>query len=107
MLFTLYQALLLSNTGHTWILALLLWILSTKLVKVGPYFAEHPRDLVLLPGYVLFGYFHSLIKLYALLTVWNHSWSGRKLGGMEGFAAESCSNGLEDDGMNDDALVQG
>ena len=33
---------------------------------------------MLLPGYILFGWFHSLIKLYALFTLWNISWSGRK-----------------------------
>lgn len=100
MVFTLHQALLLSNSPHTWLLALLLWILSTKVIKIAPYFAEYPRDLVLLPGYVLFGYFHSLIKLYALLTVWDISWGGRKLDVEAGFAAGSSCNGPEDDGMD-------
>ena len=103
MVFTLYQALLLSNTRHAWLLALLLWILSSKVVKVAPYFAKHPRDLVHLPGYILFGYFHSLIKLYALLTVWNTSWSGRELDVMARMAARLSFNGPEDDGRNDHA----
>ena len=45
---------------------------------MAPYFWEYPQDLILLPGYILFGYFHSLIKLYALATVWNISWAGRE-----------------------------
>ena len=56
-----------------------------------------------LPGYILFGYFHSLIKLYALLTVWNISWSGRELDIMAGLAARLTSIEPEDDGRNDHA----
>lgn len=83
-----------------WLLALSLWIFSTKLIKVAPYFTEYPRDLVLLPGYILFGYFHSLIKVYALLTVWNISWSGRKLDVEAGFGAELTCHELKDDELN-------
>ena len=45
---------------------------------MAPYFATHPKELVLLPGYIIFGWFHSLIKLYALFTLWNIDWSGRQ-----------------------------
>ena len=60
-------------------LALCLWILASKLVKPWPHFRRHPRDLVYLPGYILFGYFHSLIKLYALFTFWDVAWGSRSL----------------------------
>ena len=33
----------------------------------------------MLPGYFLFAYFHSLIKLYAGLTFWETNWCGRNL----------------------------
>lgn len=55
------------------------WILLTKLTKVFPYFRRHPQDAWLFPAYVGFAYFHSLIKLWALLTFWDCSWSGRRL----------------------------
>jgi hypothetical protein len=58
---------------------LLVWILASKLVKLTPYFFRQPKDLIFLPGYYAFAYFHSLIKLYALLTFWNVTWSGREL----------------------------
>ena len=60
-----------------WMWALVLWILGAKMVKVAPYFWAHPWDLLLLPGYIVFGYLHSFIKLYALLTFWNVCWAGR------------------------------
>lgn len=61
------------------IACLLVWILISKLMKLIPYFVRHPKDLVFLPVYYVFGYFHSLIKFYALFTFWDVTWSGREL----------------------------
>ncbi|KAK3904285.1 glycosyltransferase [Staphylotrichum tortipilum] len=59
--------------------ALVGWMLLTKTVKVFDYFRRHPRDIPLFPFYVLFAYFHSFIKLWALFTFWDCTWSGRAL----------------------------
>ena len=58
------------------------WIITSKLVKTMPHFLRYPRDLVYFPGYVLFGYFHSLIQLYALFTFWEMTWGSRKNAGV-------------------------
>ncbi len=58
---------------------LALWIFASKMVKLVSHFTRHPKDLIYLPGYIGFAYFHSLIKLYALLTFWVTSWGGRDL----------------------------
>lgn len=58
---------------------LLRWIFISKMVKLTPYFLREPQDLIMLPGYFLFAYFHSLIKLYAGLTFWETNWCGRNL----------------------------
>ncbi|KAK4135951.1 glycosyltransferase family 2 protein [Trichocladium antarcticum] len=55
------------------------WIFVSKLIKIFPYFLAHPQDVWLFPVYSGFAYFHSLIKLWALLTFWDCSWSGRRL----------------------------
>ena len=69
-----------------------LWIFLSKLVKPFPYFWRCPQDLIYLPGYILFGYFHSFIKLYALFTFWNKDWGGRKgLDGRLGYAVKTGS----------------
>ena len=60
-------------------IALLTWILLSKTVKTIPHFRRHPRDLVFLPGCILFGYVHSVMKLWALLTFWDVSWGSRAL----------------------------
>jgi len=41
----------------------------TKVVKLVGLFRKNPRDIVYLPVSILFGYFHGLIKLYALFTL--------------------------------------
>lgn len=41
----------------------------TKVVKLMGLFRKHPSDIVFLPVSILFGYFHGLIKLYALCTL--------------------------------------
>ncbi|KAL5356272.1 glycosyltransferase like family 2-domain-containing protein [Aspergillus floccosus] len=62
-----------------WLACLVVWIFFTKLTKLIPYFIREPLDLVMLPGYLAFAYFHSLIKLYAGLTFWVTAWGGRDL----------------------------
>lgn len=41
----------------------------TKVVKLMGLFLRNPSDIFYLPVSVLFGYFHGLIKLYALVTL--------------------------------------
>jgi hypothetical protein len=56
---------------HRWIaLGLqLAFMLFSKVVKLVGLFMREPADLVFLPASILFGYFHGLIKLYALCTL--------------------------------------
>ncbi|KAI0475295.1 nucleotide-diphospho-sugar transferase [Xylariaceae sp. FL0804] len=68
---------------------LALWILAMKLVKLLPHFRLHPRDVVFLPGQIVFAYFHSFVKLYALFTFYVVAWGGRDLSAVEG-AAQKC-----------------
>ncbi|KAH7320011.1 nucleotide-diphospho-sugar transferase [Stachybotrys elegans] len=49
----------------------------TKVVKLVGLFRRNPSDLVFLPISVVFGYFHGLIKLYALATLNMTSWGSR------------------------------
>lgn len=68
----------LSISLQTGQIALLLWILCSKVVKTAPHFRRYPRDLVCLPGYILFAYLHSGIKAWALLTFWVTTWGSRQ-----------------------------
>ncbi|KAK3392692.1 glycosyltransferase like family 2-domain-containing protein, partial [Podospora didyma] len=70
------------------------WILLAKLVKVWAYFTRYLQDIWLFPFHLLFGYFHSFLKLWALLTFWDCAWSGRNLSGI------NVDNGPDDDDNN-------
>lgn len=76
----LAYTLLKSQFGtQTNLICLGVWIFCTKMVKLTPYFLREPQDLLMLPGYIAFAYFHSLIKLYAWLTFCETNWGGRNL----------------------------
>jgi uncharacterized Tic20 family protein len=70
-LFLLYKA------SETWspqyrkyaILVQAIWMIISKVVKLVGLFIRRPSDVAYLPVSVLFGYFHGLIKLYALITL--------------------------------------
>ncbi|KAF4592055.1 hypothetical protein GQ602_002354 [Ophiocordyceps camponoti-floridani] len=49
----------------------------TKTVKLVGLWRRHPVDIIFLPVSIAFGYFHGLIKLYALLTLNMTSWGSR------------------------------
>lgn len=41
----------------------------TKVVKLVGLFRKNPSDIIFLPVSIVFGYFHGLIKLWALCTL--------------------------------------
>ncbi|KAI0158177.1 glycosyltransferase family 2 protein [Xylariaceae sp. FL1272] len=49
----------------------------TKVIKLVGLFRRHPSDIFFLPISIVFGYFHGLIKLYALATLNMTSWGSR------------------------------
>jgi cellulose synthase/poly-beta-1,6-N-acetylglucosamine synthase-like glycosyltransferase len=77
------------------------WIFCTKMVKLTPYFLREPQDLVMLPGYFVFAYFHSLIKLYAGLTFWETNWGGRNLAAINNQAGGGPDDDDADDSSDD------
>jgi cellulose synthase/poly-beta-1,6-N-acetylglucosamine synthase-like glycosyltransferase len=78
--YTLFKSKLGTQTSLVY---LGVWIFFTKMVKLTPYFLREPQDLIMLPGYFAFAYFHSLIKLYAGLTFWKTNWGGRNLAAID------------------------
>jgi hypothetical protein len=50
------------------------WIAVTRVFKVWPHLREYPGDVVYVPGYTVFLYWNSLIRLYAFFTMWKTYW---------------------------------
>ncbi|KAG4437130.1 hypothetical protein IFR05_007392 [Cadophora sp. M221] len=63
------------RTKAMFVLGLILFI--SKMFKPLAHFWRNPQDLLYIPFYILFGYYHSLIKLKALFTVCFISWGSR------------------------------
>ncbi|KAI6877071.1 hypothetical protein KC355_g22509 [Hortaea werneckii] len=49
----------------------------SKTVKLWGHFIRYPADVVFIPVYVFFGYFHGLIKLWGLFTLSETTWGSR------------------------------
>ncbi|KAI2467085.1 glycosyltransferase family 2 protein [Annulohypoxylon bovei var. microspora] len=67
-----------SEARRRWFWAQFIFMFAfTKVVKLIGLFRRNPSDIVFLPVSVIFGYFHGLIKLYALITLNLTSWGSR------------------------------
>lgn len=64
--YTLYLA-----TGREYLGIFFLLLLLSKLIKPFPHIRRNPRDIFFLPWGIVFGYYHSFIKIKALLTLYN------------------------------------
>ena len=62
-----------------WI-ALICWIMVSKLVKLFDHFGRFPCDVVWIPVLIFFSYCHGLINMWALVTMCKNAW-GRKSSG--------------------------
>jgi hypothetical protein len=56
---------------------LLLWVFTSKFIKLLGHYIRYPVDVFLLPVSVLFGYFHGAIKMYAVMTLNVTTWGSR------------------------------
>ncbi|KAG6362758.1 hypothetical protein INS49_007852 [Diaporthe citri] len=85
LVYTLMRTSLYLESDHQSLLVALMvaWVLASKMVKIAAHFIDHPSDIVWVPGYIAFAYWHSFIKLYCLLTFFDHSWNGRNLSDLD------------------------
>lgn len=45
------------------------WLTLTRTIKLLPHLVKRPRDVVYVPAWIAFGWFFSLMKIYALFTL--------------------------------------
>lgn len=67
------------DTRSWWLMAFCIWLLFTKVVRLIPHFLRNPTDLIWLPALIVFGYYHSLLNIYALCTLTQTNWGGKDL----------------------------
>jgi hypothetical protein len=83
--------------------ALTVWIVGFKFGKISEHFRKYPQDVVYFPAYLLFGHLHVFIKIYALLTCTNASWTtAEKVNENETAVVEKLEEvGVEEDKQGD------
>lgn len=72
-------ALVLLIVNRLWLGAAILvfWWLVSRTIRLFEYFKAHPRRLVYLPAYIIYNYLNALVKIYALVTIVEHTWATR------------------------------
>ncbi|KAF1825295.1 glycosyltransferase family 2 protein [Dissoconium aciculare CBS 342.82] len=65
------------NRVQLWVFLFTWTFVFSKTVKLWGHFLRYPVDVVFIPVYISFGYFHGLIKLYGLFTLSETTWGSR------------------------------
>lgn len=59
------------------IVSYIVWITATRTLKLLPHLWFRPLDIIYVPAYIAFGYYFSIMKLYALCTLHVTAWGTR------------------------------
>lgn len=59
------------------VIVLLAWWFASRSVKIFGHLRKHPRDLMIMPVYIVYTYVIAVIKIYTLFTVGEQSWITR------------------------------
>jgi hypothetical protein len=51
------------------ILSYIVWLTATRTAKLLPHLWDRPQDIIHVPAFILFGYYFSIMKIYALFTL--------------------------------------
>src|SRR3990167_9553512 len=64
---------------HLWIAALVIfcWWFVSRSIKIYPYLSRNPKDILILPGYVLYSFLAGILKIYAFFTLNTQGWITR------------------------------
>lgn len=53
------------------------WWLVSRFVRIFGYFRRHPKRIIYLPAYIIYGYINAILKIYAFATLIENSWATR------------------------------
>jgi len=59
------------------VISYLIWLMSTRTVKLLPHLWNRPQDIIHVPAFIAFGYYFAIMKLYALFTLHEVGWGTR------------------------------
>ena len=67
------------NRDYVMFVGWLCWLLFSRFVRLAYYFWNHPLHVVYLPFWILFQYMQAIIRIMALLTVYERGWGTRSI----------------------------
>lgn len=53
------------------------WWFGSRLIKLSGYFIQSPSKIIFLPAYIIFSYVNTVLKIYALITIFEQGWITR------------------------------
>jgi hyaluronan synthase len=79
--------------------ALLVWWHVSRAIKILPHLLRQPRDLFIIPVFVVMNYYMSLVKAYSLFTIRQHKWLTRAVAVVNG-EVQRVSEGEQEAGLS-------
>ncbi|KAF9114328.1 hypothetical protein BGX27_011148 [Mortierella sp. AM989] len=55
----------------------IVWLMMSRIVKLLPHLFKRPQDIIWIPAFLIFGYYFSIMKIYALFTLHEVGWGTR------------------------------
>lgn len=59
------------------IISYVVWLMLTRIIKLLPHLFRRPQDVIWVPAFLIFGYYFSIMKIYALFTLHEVGWGTR------------------------------
>ncbi|KKS69745.1 MAG: Glycosyl transferase family 2 [Candidatus Daviesbacteria bacterium GW2011_GWA2_42_7] len=73
----IYFTILLISRSFEGALVILVWWYFSRLIKISPHLLRRPRDILILPFYIIFNFAFGLLRIYALFTLNTQGWITR------------------------------
>ncbi|KAG0056341.1 hypothetical protein BGZ83_005460 [Gryganskiella cystojenkinii] len=59
------------------VISYVVWLMLTRIIKLLPHLFKRPQDVIWVPAFLIFGYYFSIMKIYALFTLHEVGWGTR------------------------------
>lgn len=81
LVYGLFYVPIIAFLRRDWILVVgwVIWLTFSRFVRVCYYFVRHPLHVVLIPVFIVFQYIQAIIRIYALLTLYERGWGTRTI----------------------------
>jgi cellulose synthase/poly-beta-1,6-N-acetylglucosamine synthase-like glycosyltransferase len=65
--------------NYTVFIGWVIWLIFSRIVRLSYYFVKNPQNVVFIPFFIMFQYLQALIRLLALVTLYERGWGTRNI----------------------------